>query len=339
MYDGLLRRQEAMLEQRQTASSGFEVVSQAVPPEGPSSPNPLLFGPPALVFLLACGSLAAVGMDRLDTTLRSEAQVSEALGIPCIGFVPRLRKSKRERPHQSLLRDSLGPYVEAIRSIVATSLLATENRPQLVLVTSSVPGEGKTTLAVSFATYAARLGRRTILLDLDFRHPATAREFGRMPNDRTLERLLQDRPVGETVQHISKLHLDYVPMWKTTGDPLRLFAGNQIEKLLARLRSQYDCIVIDTAPLLAITETRVLASMADQILFAVKWNSTDRRVARNALDLLRRAGVRTDPTYCAVAAVMTQMDLRKHARSRDGSEAEALTRYGQYYGQSVGADQ
>ncbi|MDE2580114.1 MAG: hypothetical protein KGL52_00615, partial [Rhodospirillales bacterium] len=234
-YEDLLQRRQAAVEQLQTVSSGFDLLSWAVPPERPSTPNPLLFGPPALIFLLACGSLAAVAMDRLDGTMRSEADVTEALGIPCIGLLPRLRRVRRLRPHQSLLRDDYGPYVEAVRSIAATSLLAAGNRPQFVLVTSSVPGEGKTTLAVSFATYAARLGKRTILLDLDFRHPATAREFGPVADTATLARLLDKRPVGETVQRLPMLHLDYVPMGGI-ADPLQLFANNQIAELLETLR-------------------------------------------------------------------------------------------------------
>ncbi len=333
LYDSLLGRREATLERLETASSGFEVVSHAVPPEHPSSPNPVLFAPPALVLFLACGAFLAITMDRLDGTIRSEGQVGEALGIPCAGFVPRLRRTSRGRPHQRLLRDTYGPYVEAIRSVVATSMLMAKREPQVVLVTSSVPGEGKTTLAVSYATCAARLGRRTILLDLDFRHPATSREVGGTGQERTLERLLQDRPVCEIVQRIPLLQLDYVPMGRGTGDPLRLFAGNQIGTLLQRLRDHYDCIVIDSAPLLAVAETRVLATMADQVLFVVKWGRTSRQVAANALGLLRRVGMRFDRETCLVAAVVTQLDLRKHARSRGGDVAEALVRYGQYYGQ------
>jgi polysaccharide biosynthesis transport protein len=338
LYDEMLRRQEGTLEQLQTASSGFEMVSSAVPPDEPSTPNPLLFGPPALVFLLASSGFLAAVMERLNGTIRSEAELGAALGIPCIGFVPRVRKRNRGRPHQNLLRDTYGPYVEAVRSIVAGLLLATPDRAQVVLVTSSVPGEGKTTLAVSLATYAARIGRRTILLDLDFRHPATAREVGRWLDDRTLERLLEDRPVSDTVQRIPALRLDYVPMGHHPGDPLRLFAGDQIARLLERLRSQYDCIVVDTAPVLAITESRILAAMADRVLLAVKWDSTDRKVARNALDLLRRAGVRMEPQDSVVAGVLTQMDLRRRARVHDGSMADALTRYTQYYGQPAAQD-
>jgi uncharacterized protein involved in exopolysaccharide biosynthesis/Mrp family chromosome partitioning ATPase len=336
LYDSLLRRREGLLEQLQTAWSGFEMVSSAVPPDRPSSPDPLLFGPPAFVFLATCAGFLAVGLERMDSTVRRERDITEALGIPCIGFMPRVRRFRRRRPHQALLRDTFGPYVEAIRSIVATSLVAVRRRSQVVLVTSSVPGEGKTALAVSYAIYAARLGRRTILLDLDFRHPTTAREFDCAPDDRTLQLVLQDRSIRDVIQSIPPLQLDYLPIGHSNGDPMRLFAGEQMANLLQRLRGQYECIVADSAPLLASSETRLLAAMADQVLFAVKWGSTDRRVARTALDQLRQAGVKVAPDACAVAAVLTQIDLRKHARSHDGGVAEALVRYGQYYGQAKG---
>lgn len=330
-YDELRQRREAMVERLQTASSGFQVVSRATAPDRPSSPNPLLFGPPALVFLLMCGSLAAVVMDRLDMTLRSESQVSDVLGIPCVGFLPRVQRRIDGRPLQSLLKGAGGTYVEAIRSIFTAVLLTRTNPPQFVLVTSSVPGEGKTTLATSFATYAAQLGWRTILLDLDFHHPATPREFEQLGDDRPRQDRASDLPVREGIQRLPGLKLDYVPMAHAGTDPLPLFASGQMHELLDRLRGHYDCIVADAAPALPVTETRILAAMADQVLFAVKWNSTDRRAARNALDLLRRSGVRTDPDDNRVAAVLTQIELREQARIRDGSAAEAFVRYGKFY--------
>ena len=332
LYQGMLRRREATLEHLQTASSGFEVVSAAVPPERPSSPNPLLFGPPALVFFLAGSGFLAVILERLNSTIRSEAEFSAALGIPCVGFVPRVQKSKWGRLHQDLLDNPHQPYAEAIRSIVATCLIAAEGRSQLILVTSSLPGEGKTTLAVSLATYAARIGRRTILLDMDFRHPATAREVGRWSEEQNLDLLLRDRPVSDAVQRIPALHLDYVPMGVAARDPMYLFSEGRITQALDALREKYDCVIVDTAPLLAITESRLLAAQADQVLLVVKWDSTARKMARNALDLLRRAGVKMDHEWCAVAGVLTQMDLRKQARARDGSMAEVLKFYNQYYG-------
>ncbi len=90
LYDNLLQRREVLLEQLETAWSGFEMVSSAVPPDRPSSPNPLLFGPPAFVFLAACGGFIAIGMERLDGTVRHEGDIADTLGIPCIGFMPRV---------------------------------------------------------------------------------------------------------------------------------------------------------------------------------------------------------------------------------------------------------
>lgn len=336
LYEAMLRRREATLERLQTASSGFELVSAAVPPERPSSPNPLLFGPAAFVFFLAGSGFLAVVLERLNNTIRSEADFSAALGVPCIGFVPWVRKSQWGRLHQNLLRNSHQPYAEAIRSIVATCLLASQGRSQLLLVTSSLPGEGKTTLAVSFATYAARIGRRTILLDMDFGHPAVAQEVGNWSGEQSLDLLLKNKPVSDAVQRIPALRLDYIPLGAATKDPMYLFSEGRITQALASLREKYDCIVIDTAPLLAITEPRLLAMQADQILFTVKWDGTDRKMARNALDLLRRAGVRIDHKRSRVAGVLTKMDLRRQSRVHSGSMAEALRYCSRYYAKVSG---
>ena len=320
LYDGLVQRQKAILEGG-NGQPDVRVLSSASIPTLPSSLNPLLFIPPAMVLALIGAGLLAIVLEQLDRTLRTERDVTDALGISCIGVIPQFtRRPGKLRPHQLIPQDER--YTEAIRSVVAAALqlVNPQKSAKTFLVTSSVPGEGKTTLAISFAVYAARIQRRVLLIDLSFRHPSIASELGGTAGGGILQ-VLQGRPPAELIRAAPGLGFDYLPLSRDSADPVATLASERVPKLLRQLEGSYDCVVIDSAPLLSATEARLLASMVDKVLFAVKWGSTPREVAQNALGLLRRSDLRD-----AVTAVITQVDLKRHARYRYGDFSENLLR-------------
>jgi polysaccharide biosynthesis transport protein len=331
VYLGLLKRQTELRGEQGGLSPDVRVLSLATPPDRPSSPNPIVFIFPALIAFGIFGSLMAVAAERLDQGLRGERDVSDALGIPCIGLVPRLRRIGRTRPHRRLLAEPFAPYAEAIRSIVAALNLTDPHGPKAILISSSVPGEGKTTLAVSVAVYTALLGRRVLLVDLDFRHPAIRRELGAVARGGILDLLLRDRPSEDVVQHIPRLRLDYLPACRHPVDPLPLFADERMPRLLRRLRESYDCVVIDSPPLLFVTEARLLAAMVDKVVLAVKWGSTRWDIAQNALNLLRNASLPQHGHETIAGVVVTQANMKSHARYRYGDLGESIVKHPYYY--------
>jgi polysaccharide biosynthesis transport protein len=369
LFDSIAQRQKVLLGEG-NVQPDVRMLSSASIPTLPSSLNPLLFLPPAMVLALIGAGLVAVLLDQLDGSLRTERDVTDALGIACIGSVPEpthrkeswLRRLRfkilspagwtairqgiseklskagkiqlRERyssrkpaglpPHRLIPQDER--YTEAIRSVVtaALQLADPQTSPKSLLVTSSVPGEGKTALAISFATYAARIGRRVLLIDLSFRHPSIASELGEPADDRILDGLQGSRPVAALIRSASGLGFDYLPLSRNSADPVATLAGERLPSLLRRLEGSYDCVVIDSAPLLSATEPRLLAPMVDKVLLAVKWGSTPREVVQNSLRLLRRSATGGQDLRNAVAAVITQVDLEKHARYRYGDFSENL---------------
>ena len=319
VYESLLQRREVLIEQQEMISPDVRILSLAAPPDRPSSVNPLLFPLPAGVVFLIGGALAAILGEGLDQGLRSARDVSETLAIPCIGLVPQVRRMRRMPPHQHLLSKPFAPYAEAIRSVAASLQLATRNgTPQAILLSSSVPREGKTTLAVSLAVYAARLGRRVVLVDLDFRRPAIWHEIAGTRNGGIPDRPARDRLSTVAIETIPHLGLDVLPIRRRPDEPLLPFAGGELPRLLGQLRSSYDCIVIDGPPLLAVTEARLLATFVDKILFVVKWGSTRKDMAQNALGLLHDTRLFERGRDDLVVGVVTQVDVTKHARYRYG---------------------
>jgi succinoglycan biosynthesis transport protein ExoP len=325
-YEGLLRRQQQEMSTPADAALGMRILSVADAPMFPSSPNPALFIFPALVAFLIAGGFLATILEGLKRGLRTERDVKDALGVPCVGLVPRLPRSQRYRMHRSLLQNPFAAYTESIRSLVVAALqsAAPNTSPKVFLVTSSIQGEGKTKLAVSFAVYAARLQRRVLLVDFAFRNPAILHELEAKAEKGTLD-VLNGHPLDGAIQRIADLNVDYLPLPGHPSDPLELLGSGKLADLIGKLRESYDCVVIDSAPLLGTTEMRLLLPLVDKVLFAVKWDSTRRELAENALNVISNAAPEKDLASFAYA-VVTQVDLKKQALSREGDVAEVLAR-------------
>jgi polysaccharide biosynthesis transport protein len=328
-YAGILQRQKDIRDQLEIAKPEVRIFALALPPDRPSSVNPILFIFPMLIASLIAASLLAVVMERLDQGLHNEQDAIDALGFPCIGLVPRLPRSHADQPSSYLLGKPFTPYTEAIRSTFATLQLAEAHpRPRTVLVSSSVPGEGKTTVTVSLSVYAALLGKRVLLVDFDCRHPSAMRMLG-APAKAASSRL-ENHTLDELIQHIPELKLDYLAVPLSASNPLAPFIDRRVHEFLRQIVQSYDCVFIDSPPLLGITETRLLAALVDSVIFVIKWG-TRREVVQNAGDLLRRALPPCSGAGVQGLALVTQVDLKRHADYRFGDVGEAFAKYRKYY--------
>ena len=299
----------------------------AAPPDRPSTPGPKLFGAVGFTASLMLGTLLALLLERLDSGLRSGKQLEASLGLPALGLVPRVERLKRnQKPHQYLIAKPLSAYAEAIRAIYTSMQLSdVDNPPKVVLVTSSLPQEGKTTLAVSLATFVARSSQRVFLMDLDLRHPSIQRELRVTPTTGFVEYMAGERTIEEVIQHDEETGLDYLPVKRQTANPTDLLSSQKMRHLIRQLREAYDYVVIDSAPLLGVTDTKVAALLADKVLFATQWEKTTKDTASNGLAHLReiRASV--------AGAVLTQVDVVKHAQYGYGDVGQYYGKYQKYY--------
>jgi polysaccharide biosynthesis transport protein len=338
LHDSLLRRRKEMRDRQEIVAPGVEIHSLAAVPNWPSSHNPILFIFPAFIVFAIGGSWLAVVLEQLDRGLRSEQEIADALGIPCIGLVPLLPRKHATHPYQHLLTRPFSAYAVAIRSAVARLGLAGPTRTsKVVLICSSVPGEGKTALALSLAAHVGVLGRRVLLVDLDFRQTSPRGEFDDAAERAIVDLPLQNQAPEVLIRHIAEAGFDYLPVACYRFDPLALFAPEQMPRLVGQLRESYDCVIIDGPPVLGAVEARLLPSIVDKLLLVVKWGSTRREVAQNALSLLGDSGCLDNDRSDLAIAIVTQVDLKKHARYRYGDVGEFLVRYRKYYSRSIEA--
>jgi Mrp family chromosome partitioning ATPase len=143
--------------------------------------------------------------------------------------------------------------------------------------------------------------------------------------------------VSKLIRRLPDLAIDYLPMPRVSTDPLALFASAHLNALLRQLREQYDCILIDSPPVLGVTETRLLRAVADKIIFVAKWGSTNREVARNALEGLCSVRETAAGRTVETVAVVTQVDFKQHATYHYGDAVETYVKYQKYFNGSSAA--
>ncbi|MCP3443204.1 Wzz/FepE/Etk N-terminal domain-containing protein [Bradyrhizobium sp. CCGUVB14] len=318
LYASLLQRQKEIREQEELVNPDVSILSLASPPSRPSSPNPILFVLPALIVSLICGSFIALVQERLDKTLRSEKEIADAFGLSCVGLVPQIPTNHLTDSGDYIRVKPFSPYAEALRSAAATLRLAEPGHAKTILITSSIAGEGKTTLARGLSAYVGLLGRRALLIGIDLHRGMRVTEFDNAGERQIVG--LQHRSLADSIRHIPQAGFDYVRIPGYRLDPIG--AVEQIAELIRQLRDRYDCVIIDGPPVLAAIEARLLPSIADKLLFVVKWGSTRREVAQNALDLLRGGGRFGNDRGDFAAAIATQVDLKKHAQYGYGDASE-----------------
>ena len=253
------------------------------------APAVLLPAAAAVVAGLALLVSARLRARRRQAGLRGPGDVEAHLGLATLGVVPVL---PGQEPHRDAMGRERSPYAEAVRAVLeaAEATLPGRERPKVLLVTSSLPGEGKTTLALSLAALAARSGR-VLVIDLDLRQPNVHRKLGGEAPVGIVEYVAGERALDEVIRHDAASGVDYLPVAERTTDPTELVESERLRELLIAARARYDHVVIDSAPVGLITDTRIVARLADRVLYVARWGQTPGSAVRDGLRQLREAGI------------------------------------------------
>ncbi|GAB5447641.1 GumC family protein [Gymnodinialimonas sp.] len=317
LYETFLTRlQEASIQQGLETADSI-ILSQAVP-RGRSSPRTVRLMAVALVFGGLIGSVLVLAREWQFAGFRTTDEVRNLTGSSVLGALPSMAVAGRKQALQYLKEKPNSVFSEAVRNLRTSILMVNPDKePQVVLVTSSIPGEGKTTLSLALARYMGSLeGRRVLLLEADIRRQ-TLRAY--VEEDRPQGVKLLDVVLGKTRLDNANLmdpDLGLEVLMGSGGEynAADLFESRRFSDLITRLRDTYDHIIIDSPPVLAVPDARVLTRYADATIFAIRWDSTSRTQVRQGLDMLQSVGHPADGT------VLTQVDHKKMARYGYGGQ-------------------
>lgn len=288
------------------ASANIGVVESGELPSKSVDPRPgfdLMLG---LGAGLGLGVMAAIGLEALDTTVRTSQEAESVSGLPSLAVIPRIRQGdsgsewKRlsvvERDDQLRLTALASPHSQAAESYrtLRTSLLLTSatHPPQVLAITSAMPSEGKTLTAINCATVLAQQGAKVLLVDADLRQPSLHQAFN-IPRGQGLSGILAGACRAEqAIARIEEMpYLAVLPSGTPPAYPAEAFASKTMADLIQRWRSEYDHIVLDTPPVSMFTDAVLLGTHADTVVLVVRSCATTRYALRHTCDLLQRANV------------------------------------------------
>ncbi len=327
LYTRFLSRLKFLTEEQDLIGSGARIVSRAVPPNQPTFPQPTVVFVAGFVASVLTGGLIALVREGLERGLRHARQVEQHLGLPTLGMIPEL-KGRAIKPHRYLHKKQLSGYAEAVRNIhVSLQYGWVSKRPQVVLVTSSLPNEGKTTLAMSLATSIAESGISTLLIDLDFRNPSIGQQMERVRPDTSVVNFINgSKTWGATVHSEPGIkNLSIIPGSTGVPNPVHCLESAELKSFLEDMRDEFDQIILDAPPVLGISDTRVAARLADAVILAVQWGQTKVDVAQNSIRTLAQH----DTPVAGV--VLTRIDVKKHAKLAFGDAEQHYKKYRRYY--------
>ncbi len=246
---------------------------------------------------------AAFFLEYLDRTVRTSSDVETLLGIPVLGVIPRLRKiveeemadaGRRRRGPMVVALDPVDPAAEAYRNLRMNLMFMSTPDAAIRTIAISSPGpeEGKSTTALNFAIMLAQQGQRVLLVDADLRRPSLHRALDLLREPGLTNLLVGEVESREAIRPNVLPNMDFLPSGPFPPNPSELLSSKAMQRLLGETEGRYAYVVIDTPPVLAVTDAALLGSHTDGILLVLRSGETEQRAAERAVDQLRRIGVR-----------------------------------------------
>lgn len=301
LYDALLQRYKEIGVAGGVGVNNISIVDTAQLPEVPSSPN-LVVNLLISIFLGALvGSALALALEQVDQTISDPRELEAALGLPLLGAIP---KSTDENPMEEL-EDPKTPLVEAYLSAQTRLAFTTDHGvPRTLAVTSTRPGEGKSTTAYALARQLGRATGRVLLIDGDMRSPSLHGMFN-LSSDRGLSNYLAGDNNLSTMIHPVSTALSLLPSGPVPPNAAELLTGDRIRALLNVLSNDFDHIIIDAPPVMGLADTPLISSNTEGVIFVVESHATPATMASVAVARLQESKARL------LGALLTKFEAKK----------------------------
>jgi succinoglycan biosynthesis transport protein ExoP len=301
LYEGLTRRLREAGIQAGLQSSEIDIVDPALIPIVPTGPRRSVMVLLSIIFGIIGGIGMAFLLESLDTSLRSIAEIEAVMELPSLAVIPRARRNLAQKAGETtpafmrnidVISQPKSQFSEAFRSLRTSLLLSTVgNPPRVILVTSSIPSEGKTTIATNVAAALSQRDVKVLLIDADLRRPTVHHRFGLSAKTGLTTVLANTTRLEDTLQRLPELpNLDILASGPVPPFPTEMIASERMAQILNEARGQYQHIVIDSPPILSVTDGVILARMSDAVALVMRHGGVSKHIVRRSRDLLLRAG-------------------------------------------------
>lgn len=326
LFDLFYKRISETAETSSLDSVNARIVEPASPPLAPSGlQKPMIIGAALMLSLLA-GTAVAILAELFSKTIKHGVDIERKIGVPLLAYVPKFNAQKSTSG-----RNAQREFDESLRTLrTGVSLSCLDQKHKLVMVTSSVSGEGKTTIACNLARSFARL-EKVLLIDADLRRPSVAKELGvehKRPG--LVELCTGTATIAQCIIRDDRHQIDVLTAGATPPDPQKLLGSQSMQTLLAHFKNDYDRIIIDCPPALPVSDALLLAYISEVLVYVVKAEST--KVAQV------KAGIQKFKATPAtvIGTVLNQVNVKKLAAYGEYGGGY----YGDYYGsEEQGSDE
>lgn len=318
LYESFLARSK-QIAQMDMAQSDARVIYPAETPLSPSKPKKLLIIVLAGLVGAMLGVAAALGLEALDSGFRTTQHLESSAKVAALGMLGELPADVNDRIHYVVDKPT-SAFTEGVRAVRTALQFSRPDKPaKVILVTSSVPQEGKSMFSISLAQASAAGGQKVLLIDADMRRPSVSKQLGLEPKLGLAELLVQKAKVKDVIIKSERTGLHILPALPNTQFAQELITSNRMKELMSELRDTYDMIVVDSPPVMAVADSIALSPLVDAVLFMVRWGTTPRQLVLNSIKQLQSCNVPL------AGVVMTRVDMAKQ-------QAYGYGDYGYYYG-------
>ncbi|HTH99761.1 MAG TPA: polysaccharide biosynthesis tyrosine autokinase [Acidisoma sp.] len=322
LYESFLTRAAQLANVAGIQEPDASLVSSAEPPLGPSSPKRMRILVVAALLATAVGVGIAILLERLRGGFSRPEEIEAMMGVPLIGMLPAVNRRRLLGGGERRAEAAMSAALDRIRGQMH---VLGDERPKTLMVTSSLPKEGKSILAARLARNMAAAGWRVLLLECDFCCPSLAGYFG-LPDGPGLCEILSAATLGDSRKLIRHpmAQLDVILAGRVRSDSQEMLASPRMLALLADARSRYDVVIMDTPPVLPVADALILGQHVDAALAVVQWEKTPRDAVMNSIRLMQ------DSRTPLIGIVMTQVDQKKAAKA-GGRISYAFRHYEGYH--------
>lgn len=288
LYEHFSMRAKETSVQKYFEEADARILSPALVPKTPDFPNtPRIVELAGLAALFGAIALSML-LESFDHTFNDVDELEREMDVLSFGLIPEVpRRTRNTKPG---IERPTAAFAEAVRWVRTSLELATTQRARVVMIASSTSREGKTTLSSSLGRNAAQSGHRVLLIDCDMRLGSVGTVFDR-PLTKSLEVFIKgDAELSEVICTDTVSGLDYITVSHSAENPQALLGSQRMVSLLQQVRDQYDLVILDSPPVLAVSDAMIIAKMADAIILLVRWNVTLGSTATKALRELRKVG-------------------------------------------------